>query len=552
MTTTAPRWATSKGPAGAAELIEAQFDLNSATINRITRHLGDRLRIGLKSPQPFQLPAFVTSIPDGSEKGTFLAIDLGGTNCRICSVTLNGDGTFVVKQSKARVARDLRVNTSSKPLFAFIAAKLADFVAAETASGQQNNDVASSGPYRLGFTFSFTVEQTSIAHGTLIHWDKGWDIPEAIGKDPCILLQEAIDEIKLPVKVCVLANDSVGTLLTRSYTSKSLAPTLAGVIFGTGTNAAYVERLRNITRMPGYEQASSAVGSRQDDVMVINTEWGCLDDGMNLIPSTEFDVLLDKASTDPGGQMLEKRVSGLYLGELLRLVISSLIDKSALTMTLTEQDGESTRDGYIDSSLLSALAVHEKGGDLRQAQDLISKVIGADNVSEADAVIICRAARAIATRAARLAGAALAAVILQSGRLNLIPTEQSGTNAGMEQKLGTIGRPSLMGIFADFYGALSLFTRKVLHAFGISRWHGRHSPDVQSTKAPAVEAIDIGVDGSLIEFYPGFEDEIRIALRQVKEIGTAGESRIRIGMAKDGSGVGAALMAQAATAIAKG
>lgn len=492
----------------------------------------------------------MTSIPDGSEKGTFLAIDLGGTNCRICSVTLNGDGTFAVKQSKARVARDLRVNASSKPLFAFIATKLADFIAAEMPpSGQHGSEETSSEPHRLGFTFSFTVEQTSIAHGTLIHWDKGWDIPEAIGKDPCILLQEAIDEMKLPVKVCVLANDSVGTLLTRSYTSKSSAPTLAGVIFGTGTNAAYVERLRNITRMPGYEQASSATDSRRDDVMVINTEWGSLDDGIDLIPSTKFDVILDEASTDPGSQMLEKRVSGLYLGELLRLVISSLIDKSALTMTLTEQDGEATpRDGYIDSSLLSALAVHEKAGDLRQAQDLISKVIGADNISEADAVIICRAARAIARRAARLAGAALAAVILQSGRLSSIPTEQSSGSAGMEQKLGTMGRSSLMGIFADFYGALSLFTRKVLHAFGISRWHGRHSPDIPSSQPPAVEAIDIGVDGSLIEFYPGFEDEIRTALRQVTDIGPAGESRIRIGMAKDGSGVGAALMAQAATA----
>jgi len=57
------------------------------------------------------------------------------------------------------------------------------------------------------------------------------------------------------------------------------------------------------------------------------------------------------------------------------------------------------------------------------------------------------------------------------------------------------------------------------------------------------DVIDIGVDGSLVEFYPGFEEHIRAALRDVPEIGETGEKRIRIGIARDGSGVGAALIA---------
>ncbi|KAF3792439.1 Hexokinase-2 [Nymphaea thermarum] len=35
----------------------------------------------------------------------------------------------------------------------------------------------------LGFTFSFPVEQTSIASGTLIKWTKGFSIDETVGKD---------------------------------------------------------------------------------------------------------------------------------------------------------------------------------------------------------------------------------------------------------------------------------------------------------------------------------------------------------------------------------
>jgi hexokinase len=57
------------------------------------------------------------------------------------------------------------------------------------------------------------------------------------------------------------------------------------------------------------------------------------------------------------------------------------------------------------------------------------------------------------------------------------------------------------------------------------------------------DMIDVGVDGSLVEFYPNFEEHIREALREIPEIGTQGEKRIRIGIAKDGSGVGAALIA---------
>jgi hexokinase len=59
--------------------------------------------------------------------------------------------------------------------------------------------------------------------------------------------------------------------------------------------------------------------------------------------------------------------------------------------------------------------------------------------------------------------------------------------------------------------------------------------------------IDIAVDGSVVEFYPGFENYMREALRSVDGIGPAGEKKIRIGIAKDGSSVGAAIIALLAT-----
>ena len=58
--------------------------------------------------------------------------------------------------------------------------------------------------------------------------------------------------------------------------------------------------------------------------------------------------------------------------------------------------------------------------------------------------------------------------------------------------------------------------------------------------------VDIGVDESLVELYPNYEALMREAIRDVPEVGE-GEKRIRIGISKDGSGVGAALIALTAS-----
>jgi hexokinase len=70
---------------------------------------------------------------------------------------------------------------------------------------------------------------------------------------------------------------------------------------------------------------------------------------------------------------------------------------------------------------------------------------------------------------------------------------------------------------------------------------------IHSRKIETSDMIDVGVDGSLVEFYPNFEGYMRDALREVPEVGPAGEKKLRIGISKDGSGVGAALIALVAS-----
>lgn len=65
-------------------------------------------------------PTYVHNVPDGSETGTFIALDLGGTNLRVCEVELKGKGEFSLRQEKFKVSDELKTGDAAA-LFAYIA-----------------------------------------------------------------------------------------------------------------------------------------------------------------------------------------------------------------------------------------------------------------------------------------------------------------------------------------------------------------------------------------------------------------------------------------------
>jgi len=76
-----------------------------------------------------------------------------------------------------------------------------------------------------------------------------------------------------------------------------------GFILGTGTNTAYVEKNRNITKTAGLEPEGS---------MIVNAESG----GFNKIAVSVFDKAVDARSGNPGFNFLEKQIAGAYLGPI--------------------------------------------------------------------------------------------------------------------------------------------------------------------------------------------------------------------------------------------
>jgi len=408
------------------------------------------------------IPTFVTGTPDGTEKGTFLALDLGGTNLRVCEITLNGDKTFALRQAKYKVSEALKTGEANV-LFDYLADSVDAFLT------ESHSIVSESEQVYLGFTFSFPVEQTAIDKGVLLTWTKGFAAKNAIGRDVVKLLQDAFDRKHIHVRCIALVNDTVGAMLSHAYATGGC---ILGAIFGTGTNGAFPLPVSEITKL-----GNNAAVLKGGD-MILNTEWGGFDNTRTVLPSTPFDQKLDRESINPTYQAFEKFISGMYLGEIVRNILLSFVDAVPPLLYRGRSTPVLNKHYGFESAYMSLIETATTVQDIRAV--LVEKVgFHPDMVGDEDAEMTRHICEMVATRAAALSGCALAAVLVQTGRARL--------GGGL---------------------------------------------------AEGNKPYRVGLDGSLAEHYPNFETRMRKALRVI--VGEA-EKYIEVGMAKDGSGVGAAL-----------
>lgn len=409
----------------------------------------------------------------------------------MCSVHLHGDATTTVLQSQLHVPAEVMVAETAQELFLFIAKRIEDFLKTYHQSALELAEKDSAHPFfSLGFTFSFPAYQTAVNAGILLRWTKGFDIPGVVNQDVCVLLQTEIDRLGLPIKVTALVNDAMGTIMSRAYSLPiSHERPVVGAIFGTGTNGVYMEHLQAVSKhLDGAFDSSSGR-------MFMSTEWGSFDNKLSVLPVTPYDTELDRNSVNPGNQMFEKRISGMFLGELLRLAVLELygdgslqLFRNGLPSDVQEANSEGAKlkqSWSVNSSVLS-VAQADTTDTLLPLRKKISETfeIPEERITVEDAQAIKVIAFAIGKRAARLAGMAIGSVILQG---QLLVSEGSG---------------------------------------------------VQVDKK-----VDVAVDGSVVEHYPGFETYMREALQAMDGIGKEGEARIVVGHTKDGSSVGAAIVA---------
>lgn len=206
-----------------------------------------------------------------------------------------------------------------------------------------------------------------------------------------------------------MVNDTVGTLIAHSYSDPQ---TYIGVILGTGTNAAYVENCQNVKKI----QSGSKSG-----LIVINTEWGNYNE-ISLLPHTKWDKKLDRQSQNPKRQIFEKMISGMYLGEISRIIIMDLVKSGELFKGVGSSKME--EKGVFETAYMARAERHywnlHRDHTLRLSdiKQLLEDVLEIPFSSIEDRRVVKHICELVGTRAARLSAAGIAALLTKTNRLD--------------------------------------------------------------------------------------------------------------------------------------
>ncbi|OEL37783.1 Hexokinase-3 [Dichanthelium oligosanthes] len=404
------------------------------------------------------LLTFVDALPTGNEEGIYYAIDLGGTVFRVLRVEVGAGSVVTCRKVELPIPEELTKGTIEE-LFSFVAIALKDFVEKD---GKDEQRV-------LGFTFSFPVRQTSVSSGSLIRWTKGFSIENAVGKDVAQCLNEALARSGLNIRVTALVNDTVGTLALGHYHDED---TVAAVIIGAGTNACYIERTDAIIKCQGLLTNSGG--------MVVNMEWGNF--WSSHLPRTPYDISLDDETQNRNDQGFEKMISGIYLGEIARLVLHRM----ALESDVFGDTADNLSTPFTLSTPLLAAIREDDSPDLSEVRRILQEHLKIPDIPLKTRRLVVKVCDIVTRRAARLAAAGIVGILKKLGR----------DGSGVASSGRTRGQP-----------------RRTV----------------------------VAIEGGMYQGYPVFREYLDEALVEI--MGEEVAQTVALRVTQDGSGVGAALLA---------
>jgi hexokinase len=297
--------------------VEILFEapLRPTSLYAMSEQLQAEFRTKLQSSNICMLPSFHYTLPTGHESGDFVALDVGGSTFRIAIVHLGGNKSvrdeMEIKRMKSFVIDEPIRDLKGKAFFDWMATRI------EEVLGSDKNAAA---PLSMAMSWSFPIEQTSTRSGSILTMGKGFCATHGVeGQDLYKLLMDACKQRNLRVQLQAIINDSSATLLSQAYRDPS---TRLSLILGTGMNSAIY--------LPVSALAREKYGSRSEDWhasakdVLVNTELSMF--GKDVLPATRWDQYLNATHHMPDFQPLEYRVSGRYLGELVRLIIIEAIE----------------------------------------------------------------------------------------------------------------------------------------------------------------------------------------------------------------------------------
>lgn len=333
-------------------------------IDQTAESIMDEMKKGLEGENSSlrMLETYLSAEGSAPENTPVIAIDAGGTNLRTGLVSFKNGAPVLSNFSKTPVPGS-EGEVSADEFFSALADKVLPLT--------EKSDI-------IGFCFSYPAEILPNRDGRIIQLNKELRVSGAQG---AVIGESLIKKLRergalKPFRFTLL-NDTTASLMGGlAGGSISSCDGLAGLILGTGFNTCYLERGEKIKKL------------QNADNMIINCESGCF----SLPFRGEPDRLTDAESAIGGDHLLEKMLSGAYMGQL-----------ASNTARLAEREGLLS-DAFSNFAPFTAMELDDF---LRGADNRISKMCSGDDRENLSAII-----DALNERSARLVCANIQALCL--------------------------------------------------------------------------------------------------------------------------------------------
>ncbi|CAK7201100.1 N-acetylglucosamine kinase 1 [Sporothrix eucalyptigena] len=349
------------------------------------------------------LPSYNHQLPNGTEQGRYLSLDVGGSTLRVALIELRGKRTAQGDENMAILSKaSFKITPELKKLegmdfFDWMAARILETV-------NKVEKASHTGALPMGLAWSFPIEQTSLRGGVLQSMGKGFRAADTLlGQDLGDIIQTACLGRGLHVELAAIVNDSAAALLSEAYVHTT---TRFGLILGTGVNIAVHLPVPTVGRVKFGDRPASWFDEASH--VIINTELGMF--GHGILPVTRWDALLNADHPKPEFQPLEHLVSGYYLGEVTRFALLEAVESAGLF------------GGVAPPSLLTPYALDTEtlsvmGTDASPSLEMATAVFHKNHPSAsgaapslADIRAVCTLASLIAQRSAAIVGASVFAL----------------------------------------------------------------------------------------------------------------------------------------------
>jgi hexokinase len=251
------------------------------------------------------IPSFIP-VPDKAPKDEkIIVLDAGGTNFRTALVRFDRESVphidYFTNNSMPGIDKEVDKESFFNQIGDFLKPVLAE-------SG------------RLGFCFSYPTLIDRQRDGKLLYWTKEVKAPSIVGEKILAGVAAMLRKRGLPCPSSMLIlNDTVSSLLA-GVTATRFSPdyNYIGLILGTGTNTAYVESVANILKEKGLPKEGS---------MAIN----CESANFNKFIRGDLDLAYDATTSSPNRHVLEKMISGGYLGGLCYAILVAAAEEGVIS-----------------------------------------------------------------------------------------------------------------------------------------------------------------------------------------------------------------------------